>query len=175
MTHISLKVNFAWSGFLERKHIWNVGSFYVFSLKILHKLLWFSSRNKPNQNKKNERWFCFLFASLYINTLWTVVRISRLLSILLLIFWEDMIYKSSNKSSTNLEVIFSVERLKRGKWQKYWRKDKALCLCFLIARLYLSVYQLPHAQAQRCMLEHIYVLKYMATSTSKNYSKTGKN
>ena len=163
MTHISLKVNFAWSGFLERKHIWNVGSFYVFSLKILHKLLWFSSRNKPNQNKKNERWFCFLFASLYINTLWTVVRISRLLSILLLIFWEDMIYKSSNKSSTNLEVIFSVERLKRGKWQKYWRKDKALLPVLLDCALIFIC--LPVAP---CTSAKMYAWTYICTQIYGN-------
>ena len=174
MTHISLKVSMHDLDFLKGSTLEMWALFMSFLWKFCINCYGF--HHEINQIKtKNERWFCFLFASLYINTLWTVVRISRLLSILLLIFWEDMIYKGSNKSSTNLEVIFSVERLKRGKWQKYWRKDKALCLCFLIARLYLSVYQLPHAHAQRCMLEHIYVLKYMATSTSKNYSKTGKN
>ena len=172
MTHISLKVSMHDLDFLKGSTFEMWALFMSFLWKFCINCYGF--HHEINQIKtKNERWFCFLFASLYINTLWTVVRISRLLSILLLIFWEDMIYKSSNKSSTNLEVIFSVERLKRGKWQKYWRKDKALCLCFLIARLYLSVYQLPHAQAQRCMLEHIYVLKYMATSTFNNYSKIG--
>ena len=162
MTHISLKVSMHDLDFLKGSTFEMWALFMSFLWKFCINCYGF--HHEINQIKtKNERWFCFLFASLYINTLWTVVRISRLLTILLLIFWEDMIYKGNNKSSTNLEVIFSVERLKRGKWQKYWRKDKALLPVLLDCALIFIC--LPVAP---CTSAKMYAWTYICTQIYGN-------